>query len=322
MILPGLVESIIPEGSFFDVNQYQDVLSKKEYGDFLTPFVLFGNLIDMKNINDQFLGQVKGNMIKNKYDKYLMLTQLPDEVWDNLPIKSHELISPTEEQENELSLALNHLSENYPVGYELFSKFARTIAWVRLKDEFKGKDSQITSSSFPILPLCIFVSDKAQHHIPPNSVSKESSYRFLAENLYHEAVHQAVNMNLLMFDIFVDNYNSQDSPKIEIPWRYNQVKRNQYWELDRTFHATVVYSQMIRYRLNQINDTKLKVFERVAFEGSIISGLEAASYLSKSLLNCEQYFTEKGTELIKDLALDIDSIGKIVLEALPENPIK
>ncbi|WP_232700250.1 hypothetical protein [Brevibacillus daliensis] len=314
MILPGLVDSHIPHGSFFDINQYKDILNKIDYGDLLFPFVLFGNLIGLQNINDQLLDQVKGKKINIKNDTYLLVSQLPEDIWSNLPIRSHELITPTEEQEQELNLALQYLSENYPSGYKLFSEFARAIAWVSLKDEFKEKDSQITSSSFPILPLCVFISDKAQYHIPPNSISKESSYRFLAENLYHEAVHQAVNMNLLMHEVFIEDYNSQESPKVEIPWRYNQVKRNQFWELDRTFHATIVYSQMIRYRLAQLNNSDLKPFERLAFEEATTTGMEAAKYLSQSLLNNEQYFTKKGVELIQELASNIKTVSQSVSE--------
>ena len=180
------------------------------------------------------------------------------------------------------------------------------------QEDFKGQDSQITSSSFPVLPLCVFISDKALHHIPPNSISQEPSYRFLAENLYHEAVHQAVNMNLLIHEIFIEDYDSAKSPKVEIPWRYNQVKRNQYWELDRTFHATVVYSQVIQYRLAQLNDLNLIPFEREAFEEATKAGIEAATYLSQSLLNNKQYFTEKGAELIEDLALEIEKVSQRV----------
>ncbi len=59
--------------------------------------------------------------------------------------------------------------------------------------------------------------------------------------------------------------------KIEIPWRSEHMKRNQFWEIDRTFHATVVYSQLIKYRISQLNNVKISEEDKLFFRRSLFN---------------------------------------------------
>ena len=305
MSIPGLVHFKIPKGSFFDI-QKNECKEKKEY---LSHLHLTAELTGIPH-PDQHLSSIDGEKLKVGNDTFFMITKLPEMIWNKLPITSHEILQATKEQKELLSMALHHLKRNYSRAYQLIKEFVRSIVWVRIRKNFVDKDTQITSASFPIMPLCIYISDKATFHIPPNSLSTIQSFRFLAENLYHEAVHQVINMNLLLCDIFNENYDSKTSAKIEIPWRNTQAIRNQYWELDRVFHAAIVYSQMLKFRISELHESSLHHEERKIFEEAAASGLQSAQHLSESLLSHKDSFTSVGIKLIEELANDIHDTAK------------
>lgn len=297
----GLLRSTIPNNSFFDVKSEE---SKNQYLNHL-------NLIcKLTGIENDELDQIKTHKVKVEDDTFILINNLPNKIWSSLPIQSHEIVKTTPKIENIVTTALQHLQKNHFYAYELIKEFVHSIVYVKLKTDFTGQDSQITSSSFPIMPLSIFISDKAGFHIPPNNISKDISHRFVAENIYHEAIHQVINMNILLFDIFNENFDSKYSPKIEIPWRYNQVKRNQYWELDRAYHATIVYSRVLRYRINELRDESLLAFEKNIFEGAVKSGVDAVTHLIKSLEQYKSYFSANGQEQLDILHEDIKQVLK------------
>ncbi|NGQ96221.1 hypothetical protein G3578_13730 [Brevibacillus sp. SYP-B805] len=308
----GLIEDRIPAGSPFDPAVYSHTLAGIPDGRLRLPFVLWGELTGRRDVSDQCLQESRAVEIKVDSDAYLCLSAVPQDCWQALPLASHDLVDAAGERSADVTRALEHLARSYPEGYKLFAEFVRMIAWVKLRDDRSEQDVEITSSSFPVLPFSVFVSSRALSHIPPKTVAARDSYRFLAENLFHEAVHQAVNMNLLLHDIFTEDYNSSTSPKVDIPWRANNDQRNQRWEIDRTLHAAVVYGHLLGYRRRQLNDPGLESFEYAAFAEAAAEGLEAAKYLSQSLLRYERYFTTDGIKVIRSLAQEIGNLAQSV----------
>ncbi|KIQ78166.1 hypothetical protein RW25_28215 [Bacillus sp. L_1B0_8] len=302
MTISGLIDIKVPKDTFFD---YKNNFMIKNCNVNLSSLVLFLKMKKVEESEIDIFNSIKGDNIEIGEDTYYWIHKIPTNILYHFPLESHEIIVPTEREKKLLVDALKHLKNNFSEGYAIVKEFIKVFIWVKIKDEYKGKDSQITSSSFPIMPFAIFLSNKAEHHIPPNNISKNSSYLFLAENIYHEAIHQAVNMNILLNDIFIDTYDSKTSPKIEIPWRSEHMKRNQFWEIDRTFHATVVYSQLIKYRISQLNNVNISEEDKLFLEEASLTGIEAAKYLSESLLEKEAIFTEQGAALIKELFEDI-----------------
>jgi hypothetical protein len=137
---------------------------------------------------------------------------------------------------------------------------------------------------------------------PPNTVSTEPSHLFLAENLLHEAVHQSVSFHVLQHQVFADGYSSKTSPKIEIAWRATQgVARNQCWEVDRAFHATCVYNQLLRFRRRELDRDDLTTNERASFQAAYDEGMPAVRYLMGQLELLDEHFTVHGRELLADL---------------------
>ncbi len=204
------------------------------------------------------------------------------------PLPTHELVSAPG-QNLAIQSAMNLLGP--------YSNFVRRhvkqVYWMKLKSD--ADDECITSASFPKLPDAIFISNKALVHIPPNRIFKTPNLYALAENIYHEAIHQHVNARVLSGEIMADQFDSAKSPKIEIAWRRNQEARNQFWELDRAYHAACVYSGLLPLR---------REFARAGveeFEAAVADGGQALIYLLDNLENYYDYFKSAGIETLKRL---------------------
>jgi len=225
------------------------------------------------------------------------ITAMPRELWDELPLAGHEIAPPTDCRRTALGGAVEHLVDRHPHGAALFRTFVHGLVWVDLAEG--ANQTLLTSSSLPVLPYWVFVSRKSQRHIPPNTVAQTPSVRFLAENLYHEAIHQVVNINLLTADVFLPEFDSATAPRIEIPWRAaGGDVRNQFWELDRTLHAVTVYRHLLAFRAVELDDPALSPEERACFETAAAAGREAFEYLVGALRH-------HGPPFMTQLGLDI-----------------
>ncbi|MFB7669737.1 hypothetical protein ACFC1R_38605 [Kitasatospora sp. NPDC056138] len=186
-------------------------------------------------------------------------------------------------------------------------EFVRGLLWVGLKPNVRT--SSLTSSSDPALPYVIVFSAKASRHIPPNTVSEQPSNLYLAENILHEGTHQSISFHVLQHQVFADGYSSQTSPKIEIRWRAGQGEdRNQFWEIDRAFHATCVYNQLLRFRQTELRRDDLTHAERASFQSAYDEGLPAVRYLMRELELLTEHFTPHGRELLADLRHQTDHL--------------
>lgn len=144
---------------------------------------------------------------------------------------------------------------------------------------------------------------------PPNTVSERTSHLYLAENLLHEGTHQSISFHVLQHQVFDDRYSSTTSPKIEIRWRAGQGEaRNQYWEIDRAFHATCVYNQLLRFRQSELRRDDLTPDERANFRSAYDEGLPAVRYLMRELELLTAYFTPHGRDLLADLRQQTDHL--------------
>ncbi|MFI9788846.1 hypothetical protein ACIHEI_35855 [Kitasatospora sp. NPDC051984] len=233
--------------------------------------------------------------------------ELPREIADELSLTEYELVQHTDERRTTLTQALDRLSLIHPEGFARVREFVRGLLWVALKPGVRA--SSLTSSSDPALPYVIVFSDKARHHIPPNTVSPEPSPRFLAENLLHEGTHQSISFHVLQNRVFADGYSSRTSPRIEIGWRATQGEaRNQFWEIDRAFHATCVYNQLLRFRRTELDRDDLTADERARFQDAYDEGLPAVRYLMRELELLGEHFSPHGVELLADLRHRTDQL--------------
>jgi len=86
------------------------------------------------------------------------------------------------------------------------------------------------------------LSVKSLRHIPANHVYEGASTYALAENIFHEALHQQLSASLVFGVKIMDDAETAKLQSIHIPWR------NSSWEIDRVIHATWVYSNLQRLR--------------------------------------------------------------------------
>lgn len=173
---------------------------------------------------------------------FLLVDQLAEKIWDLLPINSHKIEPMPEPVEDLLKNSFVVLDKILPADWRVLKKYIGGTGYVSLKPEFAKNDTQITSITIPSFPKISFISAKAAVHIPPAKIVSETSVYYLAENIIHEATHQAINWMLVESDLFLDDYNSESSPLIEIPWRAeSKIVRNRRWQMDRCLHACAVY---------------------------------------------------------------------------------
>ncbi|GGS39147.1 hypothetical protein Snoj_28510 [Streptomyces nojiriensis] len=300
----------VESGSFFDLSREDPALTRLREDDAepALPFALMERLVKSGIPYAEHARALSSDTVHvsgASFDWYG--AGLPRQIAGEINQADYEIVEHTDGRRAALTQALERLASAHPEGFARVQEFVRGLLWVGLKPG--TRTSSLTSSSDPALPYVIVFSEKARHHIPPNTVSEEPSHVFLAENLLHEAVHQSVSFHVLQHQVFADGYSSKTSPKIEIAWRATQgVARNQFWEVDRTFHATCVYNQLLRFRRSELDRDDLTTNERVSFQAAYDEGMPAVSYLMGQLELLDEHFTVHGRELLADLRHQTDQL--------------
>lgn len=157
-------------------------------------------------------------------------------------LRHHTVVAPPAAFREQLAAALGLLSA-HPWAFAMVERFISNFALLRF-DRSPGA-TPVTSCSVPDFPLSVFLSGLAARHIPPHSVADRGTPLLLAENVFHESVHQFVNHQLLTRPVLDPAYDSADSPRIPIYWRRDGDGMPRTWELDRVLHAAMVYAQLV-----------------------------------------------------------------------------
>ena len=216
--------------------------------------------------------------------------------WKNLPLPGHQQFLP-EDDEGEFVLcikkALGFIYDNYGQSYSDLFGFLTLIVPV------KGPSVRdtITSLSVPEYPFSCFVSKNALFHLAPNVINYEGREFYLAENLFHEMVHNRVNLELLEQEILVEEYDSESSPRIHIEWRKNADPRNNAWQVDRAIHALWVYSYLSKFR-SIASKIKPSLFNSAMAD----QAKSNASYLRQRILDNKVCLTKVGVSYVESSA--------------------
>ncbi|AXE23540.1 hypothetical protein C0216_08755 [Streptomyces globosus] len=300
----------VEAGTFFDLGRQDPALIRlrEDGAERALPFALMEHLVKSGTPyaeHSRSLGSDTVNVAGTAFDWFD--GTLHEQLAREINLGNYDIAEHTVARRTALTRALERLASVHPDGFARVREFVRGLLWVSLKPD--AGISSLTSSSDPALPYVIVFSGKAQLHIPPNTVSTEPSPRFLAENILHEGVHQSVSFHVLTHQVFADGYSSQTSPKIEIAWRASQgVERNQFWEVDRTFHATCVYNQLLRFRRTELDRDDLTANERACFQAAYDEGMPAVRYLMGQLELLGEHFTAHGRELLAGLRHQTDEL--------------
>ena len=291
----SLVASIHP-GSFFDLNRLPgaDAVTKS--------FTLMENILGEQPGTFATAGEWDFEVIRVGGSEFLWMDRsISPPVSRALRLDAYAVAAHTAQRRTLLVGALGRLAEAHAEQFGHVAMFVRNLFWLSLRDP-NTSITRITSSSDPALPFAIMFTDKAAQHIPPNTVITGASSRLLAENILHESVHQRISQTILTRKLFAPEYSSQTSPKIEITWRADQgSERNQWWEVDRAFHAAFVYNSLLRFRLTELSRNDLNSLERQAFADALAEGVDAVTYLVSELLRNRTLFTDEGNVELNEL---------------------
>lgn len=222
------------------------------------------------------------------------------DAWTRVALDGHVLAS-TRARRDLVRQAILELAAD-PRVVEFVRRFVTTFVPVEA-DHANGDVTQLTSCSLPDFPLAVFISDHAQRHIPPLTVSPEPSPVLLAENIYHEAVHQYVNYRLLVDDFFPADYDARTATRVTIPWRRDATGRSSAWQLDRVLHAATVYVQLIRWRMDRLQSSGLSDLDRRALLDASATALRSCTFLVAALSQHIGSFTPPGAMFVGRLSL-------------------
>ncbi|WP_030246862.1 hypothetical protein [Streptomyces sp. NRRL S-350] len=304
------IATYVPAGSFFDLDRKDpDLIRLREQGaEPALPFALMERLVKSGIPYAEHARTLRSEPVTVAGATFDWFdAELPAEIAHEINLTDYDIAQHTDERRTMLSQALDRLSLVHPEGFDRVREFVRGLLWVGLKPGVRV--SVLTSSSDPALPYVIVFSDKAARHIPPNTVGEQPSPLYLAENLLHEGTHQSISFHVLQHQVFADGYSSRTSPKIKIRWRVGQGEdRNQYWEIDRAFHAACVYNQLLRFRQTELRRDDLTPAERASFQSAYDEGLQAVRYLMRELELLTGHFTPHGRELLADLRHHTDHL--------------
>lgn len=255
------------------------------------PFGLYNYLDHSINLSDDF-----DYIELQNGDKFKLVQDEENQFFEDKPFNGHETLI-SEKFKLDIKEALKLLT-GFVDEYDFFKRNVDIIWPLRRKDN--AQVSELTSSIYPKMTDTIFISQKANIHVPPVNISKKENKYILAENLFHEAIHLFVNKLILNYELIKASIAPVDH-KFEIPWRRNSSKRNQYWEIDRVLHAASVYSCLIDFRAQVIKKTDSDKEINRFFVDSVESAKENYTYLKDILMQNTDLFTDFGNEYIKNV---------------------
>jgi hypothetical protein len=272
--------------------------------DLAYPVLVHGELVEEPDVGTTLLRESKIERFTVDGTDFGMIWPAAGASWHGILLPSHAPAVMSESDSSSMIAAIRHLARSYPDGFGCFNRCVRLLTRLRRLATGPIDDAEateVTSASVPTFPLWMFFSQKAAVHLPPEVIGREPSVRIMAENFYHESVHQLVNIHLLLGRLVTDEFDSETSPRVPIAWRAADSSRNREWEVDRVLHAAIVYESVMAYRDAQLTDPRLTPWERKAFEqANAIAGSNLA-YLATSLSRYSYLLNTDGADIVRHL---------------------
>lgn len=258
------------------------------------------------------VGKVKFRELSVEGNSFFVACDEGADLTESLALKDHFSVAPNESFLGQIEAALKFIS-NVPLAWAAVTNFVKTIVVVDRND---GVETPlVTSCTLPEFPGMIIFSRKALRHIPPSSVSTVESNYLLAENIFHESIHQLVNIGILFGGLLDDRFDSNTSPRIEIPWRQNLDSRNSSWEVDRVLHAASVYVKLIEWRRSLLSNGDVDKETSDLISTSLSAAIASAGYLISALESHGDALGDGGREFVSMLRNEFDKeTTRLVLE--------
>ncbi len=188
--------------------------------------------------------------------------------------------------------ALATLKELDDKALRFVQQWCSMILWVAPDHENKP-ETVLTSVAVPTLPHCTILSVKSLRHIPADHVYEGASMYALAENIFHEALHQQLSASLVFgAEIMSDAIDKEIQP-IHIPWR------NTSWEIDRVLHAAWVYTNLQRLRKRALSMPNTFGLELEIVKNAEQESQPKLTYLRSSLESAKKKLPKSSSNLIE-----------------------
>ncbi|HUG23635.1 hypothetical protein [Piscinibacter sp.] len=239
----------------------------------------------------------------------ILLSGFPQAMFERLPLHDHAPCAPDADTVANTKRALSWLQSHSVDGLALVSRYVRLLVIVdrapHVGAQFFGT---LTSCSLPALPYCSFVSKKALFHLPPREIAPRPHQAWFAENIFHEALHNALTVDILAGRVFRSGFRVADSPPVSIPWRSDDpAARNRAWPVDRVLHALVVYAGIYGLRTEMLG-SGLEETERHFLLKTLSSARSAMQHLAAALRSAPDCFTKAAKRAVLQLCQFVDSV--------------
>jgi hypothetical protein len=238
----------------------------------------------------------------------VILSGFPNALYERLPLQDHVPCSPHHVPLSSIQQAFSLLGNCSMEGQRFTTEYVRLLVVVeQTAQSVSIANTTLTSCSLPVIPYCSFISTKALIHLPPKEIAVRPHHAWLAENVFHEAIHNALTVNILAGRIFVPTFRACDAPAVAIPWRADDVQmRNRYWPIDRVLHALLVYVGVYCLRVKMLN-SDLDDMERTFLQTTLHSARISMRHLSDALRSSPAFFTKPANLAIRKVCQFIDS---------------
>lgn len=141
-----------------------------------------------------------------------------------------------------------------------------------------------SSTSFGEQPGHIYLSSSAQAYLPPSTCLSALSDYALAENLYHEALHQELFRVWRSAPLTI---TAENKSCIYVPWRQTE------WTVSHAMQAAYVYSHLHRTR-RELAKEHTKQWDSLADQARL-----AAEILTRALAAKERSLTVRGRLVLR-----------------------
>jgi hypothetical protein len=293
MAFPALLPAGAPEASLFRPDQHRAALADCAAGEAALPFVLFEQLNRLPA--GSLAAAVHGESLAVRDADVLWVDGgLDRRLVERLSLEAQPPLAHDAVDREHLVAALTAIATVAPEAFALVGSYVRALLWVADRDD--GRRGLI-SGSFPSLPYTVLLAPRAKHAIPPNTACSAPSVWLLADNLYHEAIHQAITMMILHERVLPKGYKATEAPRVRITWRDIDEGKAE-WEIDRVLHAALVYRHLLEFRLAALTDGALTTEEREALTEATRGAVEALRFLVRALTEHRSAFGPVGEDLI------------------------
>lgn len=246
----------------------------------------------INSIPQAFVGSVNGD-IRQVADVKVSVGKFNERLFSSLPLAGH-LPLEVPGMCRWVESALESLQELDKEAIKFVRQWCSLILWVSPNAE-NPPDAVLTSVAVPILPHCTILSVKSLRHIPANHVYEGASTYALAENIFHEALHQQLSASLVFGEKITDDAESSSLQKIYIPWR------NTFWELDRVIHAAWVYSNLQRLRGRALSKPEIFGLELEVVKDAERESRPKLDYLRSTLESEKGRISSSSSKLIEQV---------------------